>query len=119
MRYYLITILFLFSVLGYSQSINVGVYQNPPLIIIDDDRQVSGFCIDVLKEIAEKEGWELQFQAYYFAKCLLALRNGDIDIMPALAYSDYRDSIFIMNETKVTTNWAKIYKNNNDDFNYS
>ena len=118
MRYYLITILFLFSFLGYTQSIKVGVYPNPPLINIEEEGEVSGFCVDVLKEIAEKEGWVLEFQTYDFAKGLLALERGDIDIMPALAYSDYRDSILIMNETKVTTNWAKIYKNSDDDFNY-
>ena len=119
MRYYLTTILFLISVIGYSQSIKVGVYQNPPLIIIEDDGHVSGFCVDVLKEIAEKEGWELQFKTYDFTESLLALERGEIDIMPALAYSVYRDSIYIMNETKVTTNWAKIYKNAEDDFNYA
>jgi PAS domain S-box-containing protein len=119
LRYYLITILLLTSFLGYSQSIKVGIYPNPPLIIIEDDGQVSGFYIDVLKEIAGKEGWELHFQAYDFTESLLALESGEIDIMPALAYSDHRDSIFIMNETKVTTNWAKIYKNADDDFNYA
>ncbi len=119
MRYYLITILFLTSFLGYSQSIKVGIYPNPPLINIDDQGEVSGFCIDVLIEIAEKEGWQLQFQAYDFTESLLALEKGEIDILPALAYSDNRDSIFIMNETKVTTNWAKIYKNADDDFNYA
>ena len=107
------------SVIGYSQPINVGVYQNPPLIIIEDDGHVSGFCVDVLKEIAEKEGWELQFKTYDFTESLLALERGEIDIMPALAYSVYRDSIYIVNETKVTTNWAKIYKNAEDDFNYA
>jgi PAS domain S-box-containing protein len=111
--------LFLISVIGYSQPINVGVYPNPPLIIIEDDGQVYGFCVDVLKEIAEKEGWELQFRTYDFAESLLALERGDIDIMPALAYSVFRDSIYIMNKTKVTTNWAKIYKNAEDDFNYA
>lgn len=119
MRYSLLILLFLSSLLGYAQTIKVGIYPNPPLINIEQEDQVSGFCIDVLKDIAEKEGWQLQFQAYDFAESLLALERGDIDIMPALAYSDYRDSIFIMNETKVTTNWAKIYKNADDDFNYA
>jgi PAS domain S-box-containing protein len=119
LRYFLITILFLYSFLGFSQSIKVGVYPNSPLISIDDQGNVSGFCIDVLKEIAKTEGWKLEYRIYDFAECLLALESGDIDIMPALAYSDYRDSIFVMNETKVTTNWAKLFKNGDDDFNYT
>ena len=119
MRYFLSTILFLYSFLGYAQTIKVGVYPNPPLINIHDQDSISGFCIDVLKEIANKEGWELQFQPYDFSEALLALESGDIDILPALAYSVQRDSVFILNETKITTNWAKLYKNEDDDFNYA
>ena len=119
MRHILTTILFLFSFLAYSQTIKVGVYPNSPLINIDDQGNVSGFCIDLLKDVAQKEDWELQYVQYDFSDCLMALEVGDIDIMPALAYSIDRDSIFILNETKVTTNWAKIYKNEHDNFNYA
>ena len=105
--------------MGYAQEIKVGVYPNAPLFNIDEQGNVSGFCIEILEDIAEKEGWELQYVPYDFAACLVALETGEIDIMPALAYSVERDSIFILNETKVTTNWGKIYKNEDDDFNYA
>jgi PAS domain S-box-containing protein len=118
LRYIITIILFLSSYLSVAQPVKVGVYPNAPLVNIDDQGNISGFLIDILENIASKEGWQLQFHTYDFAGGLLALENGDIDIMPALAYSAQRDSIFIMNETNVITNWAKIYKNVDDDLNY-
>jgi PAS domain S-box-containing protein len=102
-----------------AQTLKVGVYQNPPLVIIDENNEFSGFCIDILKDIAQKEGWQLQFHKYDFAEGLRALAAGDIDLLPAIAYSVRRDSTFILNETSVITNWAKLYKHADDDFNYS
>jgi PAS domain S-box-containing protein len=119
LRHYIIIILFFSGYLGLAQSIKVGVYPNAPLINIDDQGNTSGFLIDILEDVAEKEGWQLEFHIYDFAGCLLALKNGDIDIMPALAYSVHRDSTFIMNKTNAITNWAKIYKNLDDDLNYA
>ena len=119
MRVSLITLLIHISFLVYAQEIKVGVYPSAPLIIIDDQGNVSGFFIELLEDIVEKEGWKIQYQHFDFAECLDALEMGDIDIMPALAFSVRRDSIFILNETKVTTNWAKVYKNEDDDFNYA
>lgn len=119
MRYIFLAILFVSSFLAYSQPLKVGVYPNAPLITINEESEISGFCIDILKDIAQKEDWQLQFVVYNFTDCLLALENGDIDLMPALAFSAHRDSVFIMNETNVITNWAKIYKHEGDSYVYA
>jgi len=118
MKHYILGILLLVNILSSAQSIKVGIYQNPPLVIIDQQGAPSGFTIDVLKEVATKNGWDLQFEKYEFAECLQALEEGRIDLMPAMAYSNNRNSVFILNETNVITNWGKLYKNSNDDNNY-
>ena len=118
MRYFLLGYLFTLSFLVTAQTLKVGVYQNQPLIILDQQGEPSGFCIDVLNELASREGWSLDFEVYEFAECLQALESGEIDLMPALAYSAQRDSVFILNETNVITNWGKLYKRADDDQNY-
>ena len=119
LRYALFTILLLVAFFANAQNIKVGVYPNPPLISIDDQGEVSGFCIDIIKHIADKKGWELEYHKYDFSSALIALERGEIDVLPALAYSAHRDTTFILNDTKVTTNWAKLYKNEDDDFIYA
>jgi len=105
--------------LAVSQTIQVGVYQNPPLTIIDENGNVSGFFADIAEEIAMEEGWQLQYKEYDFSECLLALERGEIDLMFPLAHSDHRDSLFIFYNTNVISNWGKLYKNTDDDFHYT
>ena len=93
----------------------MGIYENPPLVSIDTTKTLPGISIDMLKVVAGERGWTLDFQAYSFADGLLALERGDIDLMPALAYSPYRDSVYLLNNTSVGTNWAKVYKHEDDD----
>ena len=113
---------FLFTALlslSFAQTLKVGVYQNPPLIHIDSTKQISGFSVDLLNAIAKENNWELVYSTYNFSECLDALQQGEIDIMPALAYSQARESAFILNQTNVTTNWAKLFKHENDKETYT
>jgi len=119
LRLLLITSLIVHSLLGYSQALKVGVYHNPPLIIIDEAGSVSGFSIDILDEIAVNLGWQLDFKEYSFSEGLLALKKGEITLIPAVAFSEERDSAFILNSTNLILNWGKIYKNEDDEFIYS
>ena len=119
MRILLITFFIIHRLVASSQDLRVGVYHNPPLIIIEETGDVSGFSIDILKEIAIAKGWKLDYIEYNFSEALIALENGEIELIPVMAYSEERDSIFILNHTNLLTNWGKIYKNEDDGFSYS
>ncbi len=41
--------------------VKVGIYQNYPLMFMGDNGEPSGFGADVLKQLAEKEDWDLEF----------------------------------------------------------
>ncbi|TAF50210.1 MAG: diguanylate cyclase, partial [Oscillatoriales cyanobacterium] len=41
--------------------LRVGVYANRPKIFLDDAGQPRGFWIDLLDEIATREGWTLDY----------------------------------------------------------
>jgi PAS domain S-box-containing protein len=110
---FILTLVF-FASTAFTQTLRVGIYQNPPLIKIDSAGMVTGFTVDLLSEIAQQNNWKLEYHTYNFSGCLNALQDGDIDLMPALAYSQARDSTFILNQTNVTTNWAKLFKHESD-----
>src|SRR5690606_35045214 len=70
--------------------IRVGVYENPPKLLMGEDGLPSGIHGDLLREIAQGEGWRLRAVHCEWEECLSALGTGSIDLMPDVAYSDSR-----------------------------
>ena len=89
--------------------IKVGVYQNSPKIFINENGKAAGFYIDLLDAIAAKEGWRIQYVPCIWEQCLEQLANGQIDLMPDIAFSDERTKRFDFNQYTVLSNWAVIY----------
>ena len=95
--------------------LRVGVYDNPPKFLITEDEKVTGFWPELLDYIARNRGWRIEYVHMPFDSCLEALKNGDIDILPDLAPSIQRESIFLFNREPVFYNWALIYKRPGED----
>ena len=89
--------------------LKVGVYNNKPTIFVDSTGGVQGLFIDVLEEIAAREGWKLEYVTGHFSELLEALLSGGIDLLPALAYSEARDEFIDYTYETVMANWAELY----------
>ncbi|MBF0630930.1 MAG: transporter substrate-binding domain-containing protein [Magnetococcales bacterium] len=89
--------------------VRVGVYQNKPGVFVDTNGEVRGFYIDILKHIAQNEGWRLQFIPGTWDENLTRLEHGDIDLLTAIAYTEERDKIFDFTKQTVFSNWGQIY----------
>ncbi|MBF0109817.1 MAG: transporter substrate-binding domain-containing protein [Magnetococcales bacterium] len=90
-------------------SVRVGVYQNPPGLSVDDNGETQGFYIDILKYIAREEGWNLHFIPGTWEECLKRLEQGEIDLLPAIAYTEERDRAFDFTRQTVFSNWGQVY----------
>ncbi len=91
------------------RTVRVGVYQNEPKIFMDTGGHASGIYIDLLAEIGAEEGWTLVYVPCEWADCLAALENGQIDLMPDVAYSTERAQIYDFNLTPVLESWSQVY----------
>ena len=89
--------------------IRVGVYQNRPLLFKDTDGNVKGIFSDILKHVAAKEGWTIEYMSESWAECLKDLKTGKLDILPAIAYSEQRNQIFDFTYENIISNWGQIY----------
>ncbi len=80
--------LFLFQNYAFAQdnasTIRVGVFQNRPIVFIDDDGVPQGLYIDLLWEIANEEGWGIQFVPGTWPEGLERLRSSQIDLMTSI-----------------------------------
>ncbi len=102
---------------AYAKTVlKVGVYNNKPTIFEDDDGRVKGFFIDILEEIAAKEGWQLEYVTGHFAGIYDELKAGKIDLLPAIAYVKERESFVDYTYETVMANWAELYVPDGVDF---
>ena len=93
----------------YGQTYKVGVFDNPPMVFMGEDGKPSGFFIDLLEHVAQKNQWILEYDTCSFADCKEMLSSNTIDILPDLGHSAARDSVFDFNETSIISTWAEVY----------
>ena len=74
-----------------------------------EDGHASGFFIELLEKISAQEGWTLVYVPCEWAACLQSLEDGQIDLMPDVAYSSERDEKFDFHKTPVIESWSRIY----------
>jgi len=90
-------------------TVRVGAYENPPKIFTDEDGAVSGFWPDIVAYIAGQEGWEVEYVPGTWTECLERLKNGEIDMMPDVAYTAERAAMYRFPTESVYTSWSMVY----------
>ncbi|MCX8083235.1 MAG: ATP-binding protein [bacterium] len=95
--------------------IHIGVYENLPKVGISPSGKPEGIFIDIIEEIAKKEGWRIEYVKGTWDEGLERLKKGEIDLMPDVGYSPQRAQIFVFHKEPVLTDWFQVYaqKNNN------
>ncbi len=83
---------------------------NEPKIFPGQDGQPSGILGDLLVEIARLENWRLKPLACEWEACMQALREGRIDLLPDMAYSEERARLFDFHRHPVLHSWSQIYR---------
>ncbi|HPC37705.1 MAG TPA: ATP-binding protein [Exilispira sp.] len=108
------TIIFFYSLIFNNnpiKKITLGIYQNEPKVFIDSKGRSSGIWVDLLNEIAKKEGWKINYFVSDWSGCLHAAAEGKIDLMVDVAYSKERAIIYDFNKIAVLESFSKIYSN--------
>jgi PAS domain S-box-containing protein len=90
--------------------VRVGVYENPPKLQAGPKGQPSGILGDLLVEVARLEGWTLQPVPCDWDRCLRLLEEGEIDLMPDVAYSDARAQRFDFHRVPALPSWSQVYR---------
>jgi signal transduction histidine kinase len=90
-------------------TLKVGVYQNSPKVFTHDTGNPTGIFIDIIEEIAAREGWKLEYVSGSWSEGLRRLRSGSIDLMPDVAYSSARAELFSFHDEAVLPDWFQVY----------
>ncbi|MBF0447478.1 MAG: PAS domain S-box protein [Magnetococcales bacterium] len=114
--------IFLFLLLVFCSSISqantaplvrVGYFPNPPQVFQNDLGEPQGIYIDLIREIARLEGWELQFVWSDWSTALEKLQNQEIDLLTSIGFSSERDQTMDFSQESVVTVWGEIYQHRN------
>ncbi len=91
------------------RTVAVGIYQNSPKVFVDEKGRPQGFFIDLLEAVAQREGWSLGYRRCKWQRCLELLEQGDIQLMPDVAYSAERTRHFVFGEEVALSSWSAFY----------
>src|SRR5690554_1119793 len=97
------------SVAANATSLKVGIYQNSPKVYIDSDGKPKGMLVAITEEIAQREGWEIDYILGTWNENIKRLENSEIDVLLDLSYSDDRANRFTLNKIFVIDDWLEIY----------
>ncbi len=92
-----------------AERLDVGMYQAPPLLFRDSTGAPSGLYPDLLREMADAEGWRIEWVDASWPELRSMLRSGELDLLPAIAYTEERDSLYDFNTETVLSNWAVVF----------
>ena len=101
--------LFAVFVTSTAQVVRVGFYENAPKLYTNESGRIVGFFPEIIEYIAEQEGWDLEYVSGTWSECLARLEAGEIDLMPDVAYSEQRATIYGFAEEPLFINWGIIY----------
>ncbi len=105
---FLVLVIFTSSLGLAAQPIKVGVYENAPKIFTRDG-QPAGILVDIIEEIGRREGWQISYVSGSWADNLDRLARGEIDLMPDMAYSAERSTVFDYPKVPALSSWFQIY----------
>ncbi len=71
--------------------------------------------VDLLQEIANSEGWDIQFVPGTWSEGLERLRSAEIDLMTSIAYLDEREVYMDFSHENVLTMWGQVYVHKDSD----
>ena len=93
-----------------TRALRVGVYENAPKIYTNEAGEVVGFWAEIIEYIAAEEGWQIEWVHGTWEQSLERLENGEIDIMPDVAFSEARNQKYAFSNEVVLVNWARVYQ---------
>lgn len=92
------------------QIVRVGVFDNRPIVFTLQDGRPAGIAIDVLEEVARKEGWTLNYVAAPWAELLHKLDDDSVDLVVGIAYSEERAEHYNFTRENLVGNWGVVYR---------
>jgi len=91
------------------RDVRVGMHEIKPSLYTDEQGNPAGIFVDLIQDIAPKEGWNLIYVHGTFRENQERLANGQIDLIMALTDTPEREKIYDFNREAAVSSWTQIY----------
>ncbi|OGU17422.1 MAG: hypothetical protein A2076_04585 [Geobacteraceae bacterium GWC2_53_11] len=91
------------------QTIRIAAFNFYPAIFQAKDGTVQGFYVDFLKEIAQREGWNIEYVYGNWSDGLARIKTGEVDVLTNVAFTRDRAEFMDYGKTQLLTVWAELY----------
>jgi signal transduction histidine kinase/ABC-type amino acid transport substrate-binding protein/CheY-like chemotaxis protein len=89
--------------------IRVGIFPFEPINFVDNNGEAQGFNVDLLREIANMEGWSLSFVPGNWKQGLDRLQSEEIDLMVSVAYTPERAKTMDYTQESTVELWGQVF----------
>ena len=97
------------------ETLRVGAFHFQPGIYQDPDGAIKGFFVDLLNEVARKQGWTIEYVYGSWADGLNRLQYGEVDVLTSVAYTEERDAFMDFGQEPILTVWSEVYVHSNSN----
>lgn len=89
--------------------IRVGVFDNYPVVFVDDENEVRGIYVELLDHIASKEGWEIEYVFGSWQDNIARIQRNELDLLTSIGYTADREQFMRFSKEKVLTLWGQVF----------
>ncbi|MDE2605783.1 MAG: transporter substrate-binding domain-containing protein [Burkholderiales bacterium] len=97
------------------QTLRAGVYDNPPKVTAPASGRPGGIYVQVLDDVAAREGWRVTYVPGTFQEGLDRLERGTIDVMVDVARTPERERTLDFTNEAVLLSWNEVYARRGSD----
>ncbi len=90
-------------------AVRIAIDNNPPVESMTSSGTASGFFPELFKHVADENGWDIEYVPCNWAECLQLLKDNQVDILPAIAYSKERSAIYNFSTETVFNTWGQLF----------
>ncbi|MBN2280051.1 MAG: PAS domain S-box protein [Candidatus Marinimicrobia bacterium] len=97
------------SHLWAKEALKVGYFDKKPVTFQQENGLAAGIFIDIINEIAEKKGYEIEYHFGEFSEIFNRLQSDKIDLMVPLGYTEEREKQVVFSKEPVITSWGTVF----------
>ena len=97
------------STIRAATPVRVGLHDAKPVAFRAADGSASGFLVDVLDHIAEREEWQIEYVYGSWAECLDRLASGEIDLLFPMLITPERRQVFDFTREEMFASWGRVF----------
>jgi ABC-type amino acid transport substrate-binding protein len=115
-----IALLFLFALCqpaAASRDVRVALTELRPTLFTDEQGKPAGFFVDLINDIAAKEGWNVIWVHGSLSESWGRLASGEIDLLPGVATTPDRENLYDFSHESALSVWSQVYARHDSGIN--